>query len=159
MPSGTATLSVLDRLIDESPENTFEPPISPAESVRKLKACVARDLEWLLNARRIAIEPPESLRELNRSIYMFGLPDLTSFALSASKERTRLSRILQNAIKLFEPRLANPRVFLSETPDSDRLKLYFRVEALLLMDPAPERFFFDTELDRSSGRYSVKAAG
>ena len=32
----------------------------------------------------------------------------------------------------------------------------FHVEAILLMDPVPERFSFDTVLDISKGAYTVK---
>ena len=41
-------------------------PAPRAQTVRQLKNAVKRDLEWLLNNRRIAEEPSESLRELSR---------------------------------------------------------------------------------------------
>ena len=43
-----------------------------SESVRQFKAAVQRDLEWLLNTRRIADAPPEELEELTRSVYHYG---------------------------------------------------------------------------------------
>jgi len=51
----TITLSVLDRLIDREPELSQEPGLSRAQSVRILRAAVRRDLESLLNTRRIAV--------------------------------------------------------------------------------------------------------
>jgi len=37
--------------------------------------------------------------------------------------------------------------------------LRFRIEALLLMDPAPEHISFDTTLQLTSGEYEVVNAG
>jgi len=66
---GEVRLSVLDRLIDQEPENRHDVPVSRSLSVRLSKNAVRRDLEWLLNTRRIALEPDESLKEFNRSVY------------------------------------------------------------------------------------------
>ena len=101
----TVTLSVLDRLIDNEPHSQVESPLSRAQSVRVLKAAVRRDLEWLLNTRRIFEEPDEALKEVNRSTYVFGLPDFSSFTMVSASDQTKLVRQLLAAIKLFEPRL------------------------------------------------------
>ena len=78
----TVTLAVLDRLIDREPENRVEAPLSRAQSVRLLKSAVRRDLEWLLNTRRIADEPEEGFREVNRSLYLYGLPDFSAYSMA-----------------------------------------------------------------------------
>jgi type VI secretion system protein ImpF len=150
-----ATVSVLDRLIDQEPENTYEVPMTRSQSVRAVKIALRRDLEWLLNARRIAVEPPPSLKELNRSLYMFGLPDLTSFSLSAPKDRTRLLRMVQNTIRTFEPRLANVRLVALDENDPKRQTIAFRIEGLLIMDPAPEHVSFDTVLEVPRAEYRI----
>jgi type VI secretion system protein ImpF len=151
-----AMLSLLDRLIDNEPAVRSEAPLSRAQTVRVIKAAVRRDLEWLLNTRRIAVEPPSGLRELQRSVYLYGLPDLSSFSLAAPKDRARLLRMLQTTVNLFEPRLANTRVYPTDAPDNVRHVLAFRIEGLLLMDPEPEQVSFDTVLELSSGQYQVK---
>ena len=126
------------------------------ESVRRFKQAVRRDLEWLLNTRRIAVEPDSGLKELHQSLYMFGIPDLSSFSLSNPKDRTRLLRILQNALKVFEPRLSRVKVVPIEIPETGRSTMNFRIEGLLMMDPSPESVSFDTVLRLSSGEYEVK---
>lgn len=151
-----ATVSVLDRLIDTDPTNPYEAPMSGTQSVRAVKMALRRDLEWLLNARRIAVEPPASLKELNRSAYVFGLPDLTAFSLSSGKDRARLLRVLQNTVRLFEPRLANVKIVPLEAAGLTRHTMAFRIDGLLIMDPAPEHVSFDTVLELSSGTYNVK---
>ncbi len=151
-----ATVSVLDRLMDSEPGNPYEVPLSRAESVRIVKSDVRRYLEWLMNTRRIAVEPPDGLKELNRSLYMFGLPDLMSYAIANPKDRARLLRTLQNAVRLFEPRLAQVRVAPLDEQNPSRQMLSFRVEGLLIMDPAPEHVSFDPVLEITRGEYNVK---
>ncbi len=149
------TLSVLDRLIDDEPKVKSEAPLARSQSVRLLKNSLRRDLEWLLNTHRIAVEPPESLRELTRSLYMYGLPDFSAFSIASAKDQTRLIRVLQGAVKLFEPRLANARVVPVEVQTTGTRKVRFRIEGLLLMDPAPEHVSFDTVLQLTNGEYQV----
>ena len=50
-------------------------PMTYKKSVDRLKAALQRDLEWLLNTRRIALELPESAEELRRSLFYYGLPE------------------------------------------------------------------------------------
>jgi len=159
VPDSTVTLSVLDRLIDREPKNSKEVPLTRAQSVRALHESVRRDLEWLLNTRRIAIPPDEGLKELSKSVYVFGLPDFTSFSLSAPAERAKLLRQLQVVIKTFEPRIAKARIIPLEGETKYNRTLRFRIEGLLLMDPEPELVSFDTVLQLTSGTYEVKNEG
>ncbi len=147
----TITVSVLDRLIDLEPDNRMENPLSRSQSVRLLKSAVRRDLEWLLNSRRICDPPDERLKELNRSVYVYGLADLSALAMLASGDRNRLVRQILATINLFEPRLANVRLVLVETPDSAKKDIHLRVEAMLRMDPVPEPITFDTVFELKTG--------
>ena len=155
MPRGlgetTITISVLDRLIDQEPENRMENPLSRAQSVRLLKSSVRRDLEWLLNTRRIAEPPDEGLKELNKSTYVYGLPDLSTLSMANSADQNRLVRQILGTINLFEPRLTNVRLVLVETPDAGKKDVRLRIEAMLRMDPVPEPITFDTLIELKSG--------
>lgn len=155
-PESTVTLPIIDRLIDQDPQTSAEAPMTRAQSVRALKAGLKRDLEWLLNSRRIAEEPDESLEELNSSVYTYGVPDLTSFSIASAKDQNRLLRALQDSVKLFEPRLANVRIIPIESAELSIHTLRFRIEGLLLMDPAPEHVSFDTVLELTSGECAIK---
>ena len=153
------TLSVLDRLIDNSPDTSVEPIPVRSVSVRQLKDGLRRDLEWLLNTRRIAVPPDESLKEVNRSLHVYGLPDFTSYSLNSPKDQTKLVRFLHATVKLFEPRLANVRIVPLEGASGKTRTLRFRIEGMLIMDPAPEHVSFDTVLELTSGEYEVQNAG
>jgi type VI secretion system protein ImpF len=154
---GPVTLSVLDRLIDQDPERKLEPPFTRSQSLRELKAGLRRDLEWLLNTRRTIEEPPASLKELERSLYNYGLPDVSSLYLRSSNDQESLLKAIRVAINYFEPRLMNIKVTLEPVAEDMRV-LRFGIEGLLRMDPAPEHVFFDTLLEPMSGQYQVKGS-
>jgi len=147
----TVTLSVLDRLIDLEPNSQVEAPPSRPQSVRMLKGSARRDLEWLLNTRRNFQDPDESMKETNRSLYVYGLPDFSSYSMASPADQTRLLRHLLAAIKVFEPRLANVRIVPLENPTVGMQRFRLRIEGMLLMDPAPEPVSFDTLIELRSG--------
>lgn len=148
----TVTLSVLDRLIDTEPGSQVEASMSRSQSVRAMKSAVRRDLEWLLNSRRIFQEPDESLKEVNRSLYMYGLPDFTTYAIASAADQSKLIRVLLATVKLFEPRLANIRIVPIDAPALAGIQqLKVRIEGMLLMDPSPEPVSFDTVIELKSG--------
>jgi type VI secretion system protein ImpF len=155
-PDVAVTISVLDRLIDSNPDVTADPPANRFQSVRQLKASLRRDLEWLLNTRRNPDEVPESYEELFRSLYNYGLPDVTSMGLNSTRDRQRLLRLVEQTIEIFEPRLTGVRVRAVDNSGSGPRILRFQIEALLKMDPAPEQILFDTVLQLNSGEYQVK---
>jgi type VI secretion system protein ImpF len=150
------TLSVLDRLIDTDPTNSTEAPLRPAQTRRQMKEALRRDLEWLLNTRRIAIEPDEALTEVNRSLYVYGLPDLSSYSLASQKDQAKLLRIIQSTLKTFEPRLAHVRIASVEIPTSGLQALRLRIEGMLNVGPAPEYVSFDTLFELRSGTCRVR---
>jgi type VI secretion system protein ImpF len=154
---GPVTLSVLDRLIDQEPERKLEPPLTRAQSLRELKAGLRRDLEWLLNTRRTIEASPASLKELERSLYNYGLPDISSLYLRSSKDQDTLLKAIRVAINYFEPRLLNIKVTLESAAHDTRV-IRFGIDGLLRMDPAPEHVFFDTMLEPMSGQYQVKGS-
>jgi type VI secretion system protein ImpF len=154
-PNSAVTLSILDRLVDD--ESREDKPMREREkSVRALRAGVRRDLEWLLNTRRIAdpdgITPPET----ENSVYTYGLPDFSTYAIASAKEQTRLIRGLQTAVKLFEPRLTNVKISALEVNPKGLRTMRIRIEGFLMMDPAPEHISFDTMLQLTTGDFSVK---
>jgi len=156
-PNSAVTLSVLDRLTDADPKSpTAEAPLTRAESVRALRSGVRRDLEWLLNTRRNPDDPGSALSETENSLYNYGLPDFSAYSIASLKDQTKLVRVLQAAVKVFEPRLANIRVVPIEINPKGMRTLRIRIEGLLLMDPAPEHISFDTTLQLTTGDFRIK---
>jgi type VI secretion system protein ImpF len=146
--------SVLDRLIDESPRLAADPPITWEESVRRLKASVLRDVEWLLNTRRIFATAPDTHPEVQSSLYHYGLPDVTSVSRDSPTALRVLVHDMEECIRLFEPRLDQVRVVQAEQPAGQR-DLRFAIEAMLRMEPDPERIVFDTVLEPVRGEFRI----
>ena len=145
--------SILDRLIDLQPKLRDDPPVSRSQSIREIKASLQRDLEWLLNTRRIAEELPESAEELKNSLYCYGLPEFTNVPISTAGEL--LSKHMESVITTFESRLASVRVTMRPVEGVGRIA-HFVIEAILLIDPVPERVAFDTVLELTKGEYQVR---
>jgi type VI secretion system protein ImpF len=152
----TVQQSVLDRLIGGEDAHPADGAYAWADSVQQLKTAVRRDIEWLLNTRRIAEPAPDACEELRNSVYHFGIPDLTSLSKDAPETRVRLLRYVEEAVRLFEPRLENVRVAFSAEGTEERRQLHFVIEGLLRMDPNPEQVAFDTVLEIASGEIAVR---
>lgn len=157
-PERPVQLSVLDRLIDTEPANRQEVPLTRAQSVRALKAALRRDLEWLLNSRRCIQQPDEApdgaTLALTESVYDFGVPDFTSLSLNSGKDRQRLTRMLEEAVALFEPRLQGVRIIQQSTEKHRSLR--FIIEGMLQIEPSPELVSFDTFVELGSGEFHVQ---
>jgi type VI secretion system protein ImpF len=96
------------------------------------------------------------LTEVNRSLYVYGLPDLSSYSLASQKDQAKLLRIIQSTIKTFEPRLAHVRIASVEIPTSGLQALRLRIEGMLNVGPAPEYVSFDTLFELRSGTCRVR---
>ena len=155
-PDLTVTQPLLDRLIDKEPKISADNSVSRAQSVRLLKAAIRRDLEWLLNTRRIPDAAPESMAQLSQSLYNYGLPDFSALTVSSPRDKDRLLLELENSVALFEPRLKDVRISLVETQGGYTRILHFQIEGMLQMDPIAEAVSFDTVLSLTNGEYQVK---
>jgi type VI secretion system protein ImpF len=155
-PEQTVTLSLIERLIDQDPKSATENPMTRAQSLRLLKSSLRRDLEWLLNSRQNPDAVGPEYRELERSLFNYGLPDATSLSWTSFSDRQKLSRLIQLTLARFEPRISRLKVIPLESAGAARHVLRFQIEGLLDMDPAPEHISFDTVLQLSSGDYQVK---
>ena len=155
----TVQASVLDRLTDEDPRSPVDPRVTYAESLRAFKAGVQRDLEWLLNTRRTTDTDVDALDEVRKSLYNFGMPDITSMSRDSLPERTQLLQQVEETLALFEPRLGQVRISMAEMEgELHRRELRFIVEATLRLDPTPEQVMFDTVLHFASGQIDVAGA-
>lgn len=152
----TVLPSVLERLTDRDPRTPADPPMSRDESVRRYRASVLRDVEWLLNTRAAYEVAPESLVEVRHSAYAYGLPDTSGLTGGTPAMRAQLARWVEDAIATFEPRLAQVQVEVFAADPLRVSQVHFTLSAMLRMDPSPERVLFDTVLDQSTSVYTVR---
>jgi type VI secretion system protein ImpF len=146
-------MSILDRLIDAEPGNSRE-PVQARFSVGQIRDTVARDLENLLNARRHILVPPVSFREVNNSLFVYGLPDYTSQNPGNVSVRSQLRLEIEKIISRFEPRLKNVAVHIDSQSANTR-DLGFRITAVLEVNPITEPVTFDTSFDLNRSKYSI----
>ena len=147
-------LSVLDRLVDFEPEAKAEPLPSRSKALRQVKQARRRDLEWLLNTRRV-LEVPDELPLLADSLLAFGLPDFSTFSVKSAGDQHELTLALETALKRFEPRLEDVVVSVANASVLERA-FRFKIEARLRIDPVSEPISFDTTLQLGSGNFAVK---
>ena len=148
--------SVLDRLLDDEPENSQEAPKSRHQVIRDLKQSVRRDLENLLNTRWRCAAWPANLDEVELSLLNYGIPDFTGVNMAAPSERERLRQIIERIVRKFEPRFKTVKVKLLENSDNMDRTLRFRIDALLHAEPAPEPVVFDSQLEPATSDFEVR---
>jgi len=147
--------SVLDRLIDESPQSQREDARQRYQILRDLKNSLQRDLEQLLNTRWRCKQWPPDLSELKISLVNYGIPDFTGIQFTSAERQDELRDVIESVIRNYEPRLSEVEVQIATDFEANNRTCHFRIDALLMVDPAPEPVTFDTTLEPVTGDFSV----
>ena len=147
-------LPLLDRLLDDEPKIKSEAPMTRSISLARLKTAVRCDLENLLNTRRTPDLIPEGSVEILRSVYYYGLPDITSMPANFLYEQTKLLQSIETAVTTFEPRLDGVRVSLVPVAGQSRV-LRFVIDGMLRIDPLPEHVVYDASIELTSLEVSI----
>ena len=140
--------------MDHEPGISHEPVQYRLVSIGAIKASVKRDLEKLLNTRRQILIPPVEYKEVNSSLFVYGLQDFTSKNPKSPSVKLKLRQDVEKAVSRFEPRLKNVTVYL-ETPTQNERNLRFRITGLLVIEPIKEPVTFDTYYDVNRGEYII----
>jgi type VI secretion system lysozyme-like protein len=155
-------LPLLDRLIDEDPFKSADPPTrDPHGELAIEKAiceAIGRDLEVLLNTRQRLIKSPEGVREGSRSILDFGLPAARGTNLATPAGRKELGLAIEAAIHCYEPRLTDVHVSVETgvTP-LDPLKLV--IDGRLAVGLYKEPVHVEASVATGSGRVILQEGG
>lgn len=121
----------------------------------QFKNSVARDLEAMLNTRRVFPEHLQSAYpESAGSILGYGLMDFSHLCLGSSADREAICAAVKTAIERHEPRLRQVRASLRVTPGSAR-RLEFIIEAVLQTRETAEPVQFDAQFDTTTQQYAI----
>jgi type VI secretion system protein ImpF len=142
--------SLLDRLMDQRPEQVSDRPRTSSETVSDLRLAVRRDVEALLNARRPWRSVPDNYPTLRLSPLGYGISDFTAGAFNDPKQQEILREEIETAIRRFEPRLSHIQVQIVEDPAPLKATLALRIHAHLRIDPVPVPISFDTMIDTTT---------
>jgi type VI secretion system protein ImpF len=127
-------------------------------SLTEIRACVKRDLDWLLNASQYSPqEDLESYPEVAASVLNYGTPDLTGKTVSGFDVRT-MELLLKQVLINFEPRIIRSTLTVRVTADKslfDHNALAFEIEGELWAEPQPLHLHLRTEFELESGNVSV----
>lgn len=149
-----AQASILDRLIDDEPTVSREPVQYRFNNIRQIKSSIFRDLENLLNARRQIFVPPDAFKEVNNSLFVYGLWDFTSRNPKSGYVKQQLQLDIEKTVSLFEPRLKNVSIHVEDVELLSR-GVRFRITAMIVVEPLKEPVTFDTFFDINRGEYSI----
>ena len=132
-------------------------PFDPAQIVDLAAVEQAAEVPaQALDPRRIAEPAPARYPEVNASVYHFGLPDVSSRSADSIETQQQLAGDIEECLRIFEPRLTQVRVSIREAVEEEGRLARFVVEALLRMDPEPQRVVFDTVLETPTGTFFVR---
>ncbi|TFI57606.1 type VI secretion system baseplate subunit TssE [Sphingomonas parva] len=147
------TQSLLDRLIDDEPDLSFDASESDERAVERLKNGLRRDLEALLNSKRPLLARIDGEPDLERTIVGFGLKDISTEDFSAAGVRDRIRRMVAQCIREHEPRLSSVEVEADDAPTSRGIR--FRITAVLTLSPARETVTYDASVRPSDRAISI----
>lgn len=143
--------SILDRLTGPNNQGRF----AGRQSLEQLLDGVHRDLEQLLNTRyRVNAWPPD-LDELEHSLVNYGIPDFAGVNMSSPAEREAFRNMVEDAIRLHEPRFLRVQVKLIDNQDRLDRTIRFKIDAIVKADPEPAEVQFDSRVDSNSRRIEV----
>src|SRR5215831_12538814 len=126
-------LSILDRIIgsnmievhrEETNDELEDRPDDDADrqqrvhretTIKELKDAIRSDLTFLLYTWRVQEPVRPIFKEACESILTYGLPDFTSSSVLDPAEQDRIRREIENAIRIFEPRLSSVTVSLDRS--------------------------------------------
>lgn len=144
-------LSVFDRLDQDVAEGLISGTAADIDVVRN---AVLRDVENLLNTRRIVDLPQRNTPHLRESMYAYGIEDF----IAQNPRNGKIQKILESSIRevlsRFEPRLHDVRVEF-RPGDHYEPNLCFVVSATLHAEPVQEPIFFNTWFSASRGEYRI----
>lgn len=128
-------------------------------SMARLRECVCRDLATLLSSTSLdAAYDLTALPDVQRSVLNYGMPSLAGRAVKLLDLR-RIARVVEDAIRHFEPRLTHVRVTPDTERDSEDHEFHLRIDAELWSQPTLQRLVLRTRISTESGQATVTDAG
>jgi type VI secretion system protein ImpF len=154
--------ALLDRLIDDAPDQKREAEAQRVMTKSQLRQAVLRDLSWLFNATQPRERLADAYPHLAGSVLNFGLPALSGL-LASKVDISMLERAIRDAIVRFEPRLLGDSLRVRALEISSILDTHnmieFEITGLLWAQPVPLEVLLRTKLDLEAGLVEVRDVG
>ncbi len=147
--------ALLDRLTDDEPEKKLESRDQRVISIAKLRACILRDVSWLLNSVQLAAtEDLSDFPAVERSVLNYGVPSFAGGSIG-QLGIAHIETAIREAVLRYEPRLIPDTVkvkLVQESLHNDAHNtIALEIDAQLWCQPLPLQMFMKTELDLELG--------
>ena len=127
-------------------------------SLHEIRACVKRDLDWLLNASQYSPQQDlDGYPDVASSVLNYGIPDLTGKTVSGF-DPAYIERLMKQVIVNYEPRIIRRTLSVQVIADKtmfDHNALAFEIEGDLWAEPQPLHLHLRTEFELEDGIVSV----
>lgn len=150
--------SLLDRLVDDNPEQMNESRDKRIMNVSKLRDCVIRDISHLLNTHHMEGNTElDNFDEVPSSVVNYGISGLTGFSIH-NIDIHEAERQIRQAIINFEPRILKNTLQVNMTRDTEKSNnhaMVFKIEGQIWAIPIPLTLMLKTEIDLETGSVNV----
>jgi type VI secretion system protein ImpF len=153
--------ALLDRLIDDEPDNRREAEERRVMSKAELRQAVLRDLAALFNSVQPLGSAAAQYPLLAESVLNYGLPPLSG-QLASRLDVGVLEGAIREAIVRFEPRILADTLHVRALEWSSVLDTHnvieFEIRGHLWSQPVPLEILLRTQLDLEAGQIEVRDA-
>ena len=151
--------ALLDRLIDDEPENRREAEERRVMSKAELRQAVLRDLAALFNSVQPLGNAAAQYPMLAESVLNYGLPALSG-QLASRLDVSVVEKAIHEAIVRFEPRILPDTLHVTALEWSSVLDTHnvieFEIRGHLWSQPVPLEILLRTQLDLEAGQVELR---
>lgn len=148
--------SLLDRLIVEDGGAAQAVAHHRRYTISRFRDSLRRDLEDLLNTHQRAVAAPPDLTDLARSLFDYGIPDLTDVDLSSDLQIDAFRGRLEAAILDFDPRFRRVKVTVEPQNSADHI-LRFRIDAVVFVYPAEQEVLLRSFMEPTTRQFGFSS--
>jgi type VI secretion system protein ImpF len=144
---------LLDRLVDEDPQNKLESRERRVISFKQFHKAILRDLQWLLNSpTKAAVDEIDEFPEVAKSVLNYGMPDIAG-STESSMTPEMVEKMVRTAVHTFEPRVLRNSLHVRGISAAKAVgnMLALEIRGQVWAQPMPESLYVKTEVDLETG--------
>ncbi len=151
--------SLLDRLIDDAPQEKTEASDKHALTKQALRQAVLRDLVWLFNASgHVPKLDKKRFPHAVASVLNYGLEDMSG-QYASTIDTYEMQEAIKLAVLRFEPRILEDTLEIEAVMEGSIMDAHnamsLVVRGMLWAQPVPLEFLMKSRLDLEEGRVST----
>lgn len=146
-------LPLVYALTDDAPEESTEIMPNARTMSRRFRETVRQDLQDLLNTRERCISWRKELAQLSKSVFDYGVADVTGSNLASADQRQAFLDELGQTIRRNDPRFQSLSIHSLDNSDPYDRTLRFRIDARIAVDTGQDTAVFDFQLEPVSRHF------